>query len=94
MKLWDSMLKKGLNPDTVAYNFLIYGCCVAGKLAKAFELHDEMMRRGMKPNWATYYALSHGTCLKGSGFHEPRGEPDGEIYRGDNPNSATRSITC
>jgi pentatricopeptide repeat protein len=43
------MLKKGVEPDLVAYNLLIYGCCVNGELNKAFELRDDMLRRGLKP---------------------------------------------
>jgi pentatricopeptide repeat protein len=58
------MLNKGLKPDTLAYNFLIYGCCIAGELGKAFELRDDMIRRGVKPNQATHKSLSHGASRK------------------------------
>lgn len=59
MRIWDSMISSGLKPDTVAYNLLIYGCCIAGELDKAFELRNDMVRRGLNPNKRTQTLLVH-----------------------------------
>lgn len=36
------MYEKGISPDSITYNILIYGYCRSGNLKKAFGLHDEM----------------------------------------------------
>ena len=47
LKLWNKMMSKGLKPDALAYNFMIYGCIANGALVKAFELHNDMLISGV-----------------------------------------------
>ena len=40
------MLKLGLEPDIVAFNKLISGLCIGGKVAQAVPLLEDMVREG------------------------------------------------
>lgn len=63
----DEILRRGLNPDKITYNHLIYACIKAGNLDAATEFYEQMKDKALKdyhhkdfPDLVTYTTLLQG----------------------------------
>ncbi|CAN7118865.1 unnamed protein product [Brassica rapa subsp. narinosa] len=62
-KLFDEMMSKNVQPDSVVYNHLIKAYCRSGRLSMAFHLSEDMRIKGISPNCATYTSLIKGLSV-------------------------------
>ncbi|XP_042502168.1 pentatricopeptide repeat-containing protein At5g39710 [Macadamia integrifolia] len=64
-EFYGEMIRSGVSPNVYTYNILLRGCCVEGKLDKAFEVFSEMESKGCAPNVVTFNTLVDGSCKLG-----------------------------
>ncbi|KAK7840518.1 putative pentatricopeptide repeat-containing protein [Quercus suber] len=58
--LFDNMIDRGLEPDTVTYTALLSGYCNKGDVDKAVDLFKEMSTKGIQTDTRTVSILHHG----------------------------------
>ncbi|WZY85194.1 hypothetical protein YC2023_031578 [Brassica napus] len=62
-KLFDEMMSKNAQPNSVVYNHLIRAYCRSGRLSMAFHLSEDMKIKGISPSCATYTSLIKGLSV-------------------------------
>lgn len=65
-RVFQDMLKVGLNPDLRLYNILIHGFCSVGDMDEACNLVSMMIEHGILPTTITHRALALGFQNKGA----------------------------
>ncbi|XP_010458842.1 PREDICTED: putative pentatricopeptide repeat-containing protein At1g13800 isoform X1 [Camelina sativa] len=65
-RIFDQMIKSGVDPDAAPYTALIVGCCKMGNLKEAKMIFDLMIESGLKPDAVSYTTLIAGFRRNGS----------------------------
>ncbi|XP_006306757.2 putative pentatricopeptide repeat-containing protein At1g13800 isoform X1 [Capsella rubella] len=59
-RIFDEMIKSGVDLDAAPYTALIAGCCKMGNVKEAKMIFDLMSKRGLKPDVVSYTTLIAG----------------------------------
>ncbi|XP_027155103.1 protein Rf1, mitochondrial-like, partial [Coffea eugenioides] len=70
--VFEIMIQRGENSDTVIYNVLMNGYCLQGQMDKARKIFDTVVNRGVHPD-----ILSHSTLMNG---HFKKNENDKAMH--------------
>ena len=63
--VFGSMLKRGLNGDTLIFGSLMHGLCKQKRVAEAAQVLDKMPLSGCTPSVVSHNTLIKGLCSKG-----------------------------
>lgn len=59
-RVYNAMLREGIEPTRHTYNILLWGMFLSLKLDTAVRFYDDMKSRGIEPDVVTYNTLIHG----------------------------------
>ena len=66
LRVYTSMKRDGLEPETNTYSAMIHGLCAEGIMKDAHKLFDEMLEKGLKPNNMVYDTMICDYCREGN----------------------------